>query len=139
MVIQFVNHPDASLLDATVILDRLFGSLKLEPDLDRLEQILLIALDREMKVSAFADEVSGRIASTEIVRPRMSIDYSVGMKNLISLDCFSSSESRTGSVPTFFHSSNRCGDRSRSLHESGTGAHRLTCAVPKCSAQKALM
>ena len=69
MVIQLVGHPDASVLDATVILDRLFGeirrptgSLKLEPDFGRLEEILLIALDREMKVYAFANDVSGRIA-----------------------------------------------------------------------------
>ena len=69
MVIQFVRHPDVSVLDATVILDRLFGEirrpiegLKFEPGVGRLEQILLIALGREMKVSAFADDVSGRIA-----------------------------------------------------------------------------
>ena len=97
------------MLDVTVILDRLFGEvprpiarLKLELSVDRREQIFLIALDREMKVSAFTDDVSGRIA---LRVHRIGCDGASA--NVDRLQCRNEKPDLAGlfflgSVPTFF-------------------------------------
>ncbi len=128
MVAEFVGQPDRTLLDSAMVLDRILDEvrrqafrldLKPVPGLHRLQQVLLVALDREVEVSAPAHDILGRFAlgvhgvggdgaTADVDR----LQYGDEEPDLIGLFLLLGVLHRQR-ADFFFHSSSRCRGRSR--------------------------